>query len=111
MNSLLQKFINNPSSLSDEEARTLLQDLRAEVDTIDIGIVRLLLKRIDLSLNIGRIKNFLGEPSYNPAREIKILEDVISHTEDELSRSIIRNIYERIIDESRGIQKLRSNDE
>ena len=111
MKSLHQRFLDNPASLSDNEAVNLLEEIRKEVDALDTGIVRLLLKRIEYSLAIGRIKTLLKKPSYTPSREAKILENVLSLAPDELSRRTIRNIYERIIDESRGIQKLRNNDE
>ena len=111
MNNLLQKFIDNPASVGEKEAVLLLEELRNEVNDIDADITRLLIRRIKISLYISKVKRHLGLPSYSPEREEKILMNVLSLAPDDLSRRVIRNIYERIIDESRGVQKLRSGNE
>ena len=111
MNNLLQKLISNPGSLKKEESEKLLEELRQEVNDIDIQIGHLLLHRIKTGFYIARVKRLLKLPSYSPEREEKILESILSLTSDDQSRKILKNIYERIIDESRGIQKLRTDDE
>jgi chorismate mutase len=111
MNNLLQKFIDDPSSFGEKESTALLEELRNEVNDIDIQVTRLLIRRIKLSLYISKVKRVLGLQSFSPEREEKILNNVLSQAPDELSRKILRNIYERIIDESRGIQKLRSEND
>lgn len=111
MNNLLQKLINDPGSINKKEAGKLLEELRQEVDNLDTRIARLLLRRIEVSLYIGKIKRLLKLSSYSPEREAKILKNVLSLAGDDLSRKTLRNIYERIIDESRGIQKQRPDNE
>ncbi len=111
MNYLLQKLIDNSDPLSKNEAEKLLQELRQEVDNLDAGIARLLIQRIEISLYIGKIKKLLKLSSYSPEREAEILKNVVNLAGDDLSKKVLKNIYERIIDESRGIQKLRSDNE
>ncbi len=92
--------------LNPKEKDSLLDQFRNEVDKIDTEIASLLVKRINLIIEVGMIKKSLGIPSYDPKRE-KEIEKNIEYEEDELINKTLKNIYERIIDESRAIQRAR----
>lgn len=92
--------------LDKKEKDILLEQFRTEVDKIDSEIASLLIKRINLVIEVGMIKRSLGLPTYDPGRE-KEIEKNIEYKEDELIDKILKNIYERIIDESRALQKAR----
>ncbi|GAB6283218.1 MAG: hypothetical protein STSR0008_19770 [Ignavibacterium sp.] len=91
--------------LSKEEREKILIQLRDEVDLIDKEIVKLLSKRTLHSILIGRIKRSLGLPTYSPEREKDVSEKISSYVEEPLKKEAILRIYERILDESRAIQK------
>ncbi|HSP87524.1 MAG TPA: chorismate mutase [Ignavibacteriaceae bacterium] len=102
----LDKILNNKlSSLPKNEAEKLLIDLRDEIDKLDKSIVQLLNKRTLFAVYIGRVKGELGLPSYSPEREKEIAEKINSYLEEPLTKLALQRIYERIVDESRAIQK------
>lgn len=93
--------------LNQDEKNQLLGKLRDEVDKIDAGIAELLIGRIKLSIQIGSIKKSLGLTTYDARREDQIEDTLRKLSENpEISKSLKR-IYERIIDESRAIQRER----
>ena len=92
-------------SLTEEESRELLELIRSEVDAIDEEITHLLNKRAQKSELIGRLKKIIGLHNFSPEREREITESLLNLTAPELGRSALLRIFERIIDESRAIQK------
>lgn len=94
------------TKLETKEKDILLEQFRKEVDKIDSEIASLLIKRINLVIEIGLIKRSLSMPTYDAARE-KEIEKNIEYKDNELIDKTLKNIYERIIDESRAIQRAR----
>lgn len=78
---------------------------RIEIDNIDEELVRLLNKRAVAATKIGHIKREYNLPVYVPTRE----EEVIGHVEKinpgPLANEAIRRLFERIIDESRRLER------
>ncbi len=93
------------SDLNDAEKLELLKELRSGIDKIDEDIVSLLNKRTLYSIMAGRIKHALKLPHYNPEREKKIREKINNYLEEPLTKESLQRVYERIIDESRAVQK------
>lgn len=109
MENVYKKVENELQSLSTEEKEELLNKLRLGVDTIDRELVALLSKRTKHSILIGRIKRSMGLPTYNPEREKFINEKIGSYAEEPLRKEAVMRIYERILDESRAIQREEAN--
>ncbi len=105
MENVYKKVENELQSLSTEEKEELLNKLRASVDEIDIELVSLLSKRTKHSIMIGRIKRSMGLATYNPEREKFINQRIGSYAEEPLRKEAVMRIYERILDESRAIQR------
>lgn len=102
----INKILENKlDTLSKNEAEKLLIDLRDEIDKLDKSIVQFLNKRTLYAVYIGRVKGELGLPSYSPEREKDISVKINSYLEEPLTKTALQRIYERIIDESRAIQK------
>ncbi len=93
--------------LNPAEKDELLTKLRNEVDRTDEAIIELLLKRLDLSIEIGRIKSSIGLNTYDARREKEIDSNIDKLTETQDIKKHLKRIYERIIDESRAIQRER----
>ena len=84
---------------------------RSRIDTIDEQLVRLLNSRSACAVEIGRLKRRLGLPVYSPEREAWILERVMRDNPGPLEPTAVRRVFERIIDESRRLERLAgSND-
>lgn len=105
MENIYKKIENELYSLSEKERKEILVRLRNEVDEIDKDIVKLLSKRTLHSVLIGRVKRSLGLATYSPDREKDIGEKINRYREEPLGEESLIRIYERIIDESRAIQK------
>lgn len=86
-----------------------LAALRAEIDQIDEVLVRLLDSRARCAYAIGRVKRTEGKPVYEPGREASVLTHVRAVNQGlggPLDDEAIARLFERIIDESRRIQRL-----
>jgi chorismate mutase len=102
-----QNIIKELCKLSTGEKEILLEKIRTEVDKIDAELISLLIKRIKLSGEIGIIKNALNVPAYDAKREKEIENNISSQISDPKIEKSLKRVFERIIDESRAIQKER----
>jgi chorismate mutase len=82
-----------------------LADLRRQIDALDEEIVRLLNERARCALELGRRKEELGVPIYQPVREGEVLEHVMAVNGGPLDAKAIRRLFERIIDEARRLER------
>ncbi len=82
-----------------------IDPLRDQIDEIDKKLVTLLNERSTLANKIGHIKQQLGLPIYMPAREKIILTNVMQTNPGPLSSEAMRRLFERIIDETRALER------
>lgn len=82
---------------------------RAQIDALDLEILALLNARTRVVEEIGRIKEALAMPVYEPKREDSVMANVLSHNQGPLDDAAVRRIFERIVDEMRSLQKMRLN--
>jgi chorismate mutase len=82
-----------------------ISDWRDEIDRIDEELVKLLNRRSACALEIGRIKRELNIPVYSPNREAEVIRHVLGENEGPLDMGAIRRLFERIIDESRSLER------
>ena len=83
-----------------------IDDWRIEIDRIDERLIELLNQRSICAIEIGRIKRQVGLPIYSPSREKEVIEHVTSRNGGPLDRDAVRRLFERIIDESRRIERV-----
>ena len=79
---------------------------RRRIDAIDEQLVRLLNSRSACAVEVGRLKMRLGLPVYSPEREAAILERVMRENPGPLEPTAVRRVFERIIDESRRLERI-----
>jgi chorismate mutase-like protein len=83
-----------------------LDELRDDIDRVDEVLVRLLNERARVACEIGRLKKQLGVEVYQPEREKQVLAHVRSVAcEGPLGPDAIARLFERIIDEARGLER------
>jgi chorismate mutase len=87
--------------------RQRLAECRASIDELDVKILALLNERTQVVLEIGRVKQELSAPIYEPKREEQVFENVTSHNLGPLSNEAAKRVFERIIDEMRTVQQQR----
>ena len=78
---------------------------RRKIDKLDKKLVRLLNERAKYTDKIGKLKEKLGLGAYSPEREEEILRNVLEWNEGPLPTDVLRRLYERILDESRTLER------
>lgn len=78
---------------------------RDEIDRLDEQLVKLLNARSECAIELGRLKRELGLPIYSPDREREVIAHVTGINNGPLDRGAVRRLFERIIDESRSIER------
>jgi chorismate mutase len=90
-----------------EEARAQLDEYRVLIDEVDRRIVDLINERTRIVENIGRVKRHADLAVYEPKREEKVFANIAGHNRGPITPEAVKRIFERIIDEMRGIQRVR----
>ena len=80
---------------------------RIRIDELDLKILALLNERTKIVEEIGRIKQELGLPIYEPKREDDVFANVTANNHGPLPGDAVKRLFERIIDEMRTLQKMR----
>jgi len=82
-----------------------LSECRTRIDAVDLKILALLNERTRIVEEIGRIKQAMALPIYEPKREDQVFHNVISANGGPLSAEAVKRVFERIIDEMRTVQR------
>lgn len=82
-----------------------LAECRRQIDAVDRKLLALLNERTQIVEEIGRIKQTLSLPIYEPRREDEVFRNVTAQNQGPLSSEALKRIFERIIDEMRSIQR------
>lgn len=85
-----------------------IDDFRKEIDRLDRELLRIFNERATLALQIGEIKKELGLPVYDPEREKRIFEKMRAANPGPLEDEAIIRLFERVIDESRRLERIRT---
>jgi chorismate mutase domain of proteobacterial P-protein, clade 2 len=80
---------------------------RERIDAVDLQLLDLLNQRTAIVEEIGRIKQALTLPIYEPRREDQVFANVLSSNKGPLPGEAVKRLFERIIDEMRNVQKLK----
>ncbi len=87
-----------------------IDDWRERIDVVDLKILDLLNQRARYSVEIGKIKHRLNLPVYVPERERAIYARLEQANQGPLTGAAVRRLFERIIDESRRLEKDRNEE-
>jgi chorismate mutase len=79
---------------------------RDRIDEIDLELVKLLNERAHCAEEIGKLKLKLGIEAYSPEREKEVMRNVSNANSGPLSIKAIKRLFERIIDESRSVERI-----
>lgn len=83
---------------------------REKIDGIDERLVELLNERSRCAVEIGKIKRRDSLPLYQPDREQAVLKHVMRRNRGPLDAGAIKRLFERIIDESRRVERIALED-
>jgi chorismate mutase len=82
-----------------------ISDWRKKIDDMDRRLVALLNERAAAAVEIGRLKRNTSLPVYEPERERMVIANVQRSSSGPLAARDLAQIYERIMDVMRSIQK------
>lgn len=82
-----------------------IERLRKNIDTVDEVLVKLLNQRAKWAQEIGAVKKVAGIAIYQPDREAQVVSHVVSANRGPLEPGAIQRLFERIIDESRRLER------
>jgi chorismate mutase-like protein len=82
-----------------------IEDWRRKIDELDSKLVRLLNERAECAHEIGKLKRNSAMPIYEPDREKIIYQNIARQNSGPLSDMQLRQVYERLIDVMRQIQR------
>lgn len=85
-----------------------IDDYRKEINRLDSELLRIFNERAALALKIGEIKKVQGIPVYDPEREKRIFQTMSDSNPGPLENDAIVRLFERVIDESRRLERLRT---
>lgn len=85
-----------------------IDDIRQEIDQLDDELLRIFNRRAGLALKIGEIKKTLDLPIYDPLREKRIFDKMKANNPGPLDDAAIVRLFERVIDESRSLERSRT---
>lgn len=85
-----------------------IDDYRQEIDRLDRELLRIFNARAALALRIGELKKELGLPVYDPDRERRIFDAMKGANPGPLEDDAIVRLFERVIDESRRLERIRT---
>ena len=90
-----------------DEGMRALTEARKAIDALDLRLLELLNERTRVVEEIGRAKEALDLPIYEPKREDDVFRNVTDHNHGPLTADAVKGIFERIIDEMRTLQRMR----
>lgn len=85
-----------------------IDDYRKEINRLDSELLRIFNERAALALKIGEIKKEMDIPVYDPAREKRIFDAMSNDNPGPLENEAIIRLFERVIDESRRLERIRT---
>jgi chorismate mutase len=85
-----------------------IDDYRKEINRLDSELLRIFNERAALALKIGEIKKEMNIPVYDPTREKLIFDAMAKDNPGPLENEAITRLFERVIDESRRLERIRT---
>lgn len=87
-----------------------IDELREAIDGIDQSLLELFNERATKVIELGKVKVKAGKKLFDAQREWEILIRLTKENQGPLSRDAIVRLFERLIDESRRLERTESYD-
>jgi chorismate mutase len=88
-----------------------INEVRKRIDLLDDVLLRIFNERARLALEIGHLKKELNLPVYDPSREKRIFHRMKEDNPGPLDDGAIVRLFERVVDESRRLERIMSQAE
>jgi chorismate mutase/prephenate dehydratase len=83
----------------------MLEDYRKEIDSIDAEILKLLNRRTEFVVKIGKLKSKENKEFYQPGRERKILKRLEKANKGPFPTSAVKNVFREIMSASLSVEQ------
>ena len=96
-------------NLTPARAAATLKTLRAQIDKLDLQLLKLINERASIAAEIGRLKNDHGADIFSPGREEEILKTILDANEKAngpLPQDTVRAVFREIMSGSRALQRV-----
>ncbi len=107
----LARFEDAVPTVPEAPTEADLRPWRDRIDEIDRVILHLLNERSRCANAIGHIKKKLSLPVYAPRREEEVIQNVLGANRGPLPDEAVRRLFERVIDETRSLERQKYQDE
>lgn len=95
-----------PDQVIPAKVLATLKSLRANIDKLDLQILKLVNERAALAAQIGRVKSDHGAEVFTPAREEEVFKNILDANKGPLDEATIRAVYREIMSGARALQKV-----
>ena len=82
-----------------------LSKLRDQIDQADQDLVKALVKRYDLVMEVGRLKREKGPAVFDPKREEQVLDKVTNLAQRPEYEAALRAVYQEIMDQAKRLEE------
>lgn len=107
---LIDQFETDTPEVPEHPAPEDMSPWRDRIDVLDKAMLQIMNERVKCANVIGAIKKKLGLPVYVPSREEEVIRNVLGGNEGPLSDAAVRRLFERVIDETRSLERHRYQD-
>lgn len=83
-----------------------LEQLRSELDTVNLQLLELLSERARIAQEIGQEKQKQGVPDFDPVREKKMLDTLVEHNQGPFDNETVRHLFKQIFQASLKLQQV-----
>ena len=108
---LLQQFESDLPIIPAAPKEADMEPWRERIDVLDRALLQIMNERVKCANAIGAIKKKLGMPVYVPSREEDVLRNAIAGNTGPLSDAAVRRLFERVIDETRSLERHKYQEE
>ncbi|MGM1046799.1 MAG: bifunctional 3-deoxy-7-phosphoheptulonate synthase/chorismate mutase [Bacillota bacterium] len=83
-----------------------LEQLRSQLDSVNLQMLELLSERARISQEIGQEKQKQGVPDFDPVREKKMLDVIIENNNGPFDNETVRHLFKQIFQASLKLQQI-----
>jgi chorismate mutase/prephenate dehydratase len=101
---MTRKLSTDNSSATKNAAH--IKTLRAQIDKLDLQLLKLVNERASLAVQVGKLKNDSGSEIFLPAREEEVYKNALEANKGPLDDATIRAIFREVMSGARGLQRV-----
>lgn len=107
---LIDQFDTDTPEVPEHPVPEDMAPWRDRIDVLDKAMLQIMNERVKCANVIGAIKKKLGLPVYVPSREEEVIRNVLAGNGGPLSDAAVRRLFERVIDETRSLERHKYQD-